>query len=90
MLEREVLRQVRELLQWRGWKVYRIQQSMGSHKGFSDLVAAKQGRVVFIECKGSNGKLSYYQQKFRDELLEEKVPYWLISDIEQLNDLLNY
>ena len=90
MLERDVLRAVKEELEWRGWKVYRIQQSMGSHKGLSDMFAVKQGKVVFIEVKGTNGKLSYYQEKFRDEIMSEAVPHWVISDPEQLKALLNY
>jgi Holliday junction resolvase len=90
MLERDVLRQVKDLLRIRGWLVFRIQQSMGSHKGMSDLIACKNGKTVFIEIKGTNGKLSYYQAEFRRQLQEESIPYWLINDIDQLKDVINY
>ena len=90
MLERDVLRQVKDYLRIKGWRVYRLQQSMGSHKGMSDLIAIKQGRVAFVEVKGTNGKLSHYQEIFRRDLVEERVSYWLISDIDQLINILQY
>ena len=89
MLERDVLRQVKDLLLSKGWRIYRLQQSMGSHKGMSDLIAVKKGQVVFVEVKGTNGKLSHYQEIFRRELEQEGVPYWLISDIDQLIKRIN-
>jgi Holliday junction resolvase len=90
MLERDVLRQVKDYLHIKGWRVFRIHQSLGSHKGFSDLVAIRKGKTVFIEVKATGGKLSHFQERFREELQAEDIPYWVISDLDQLINILQY
>lgn len=37
-------------------------------KGISDLIAVKNGRVVFIEVKTPRGRLSEYQEQFAENL----------------------
>ena len=61
-----VVSAVRSWLQRRGWDVTRHQQGMGSRKGFPDLTALREGRTVYIEVKTPFGKLSPYQEEFRD------------------------
>ena len=62
--ESEIQTAIRQLLQARGWFVIRLQQGLGCHRGLSDLVAIKQGRVVWIEVKTPRGRLSEYQLAF--------------------------
>jgi len=55
--EGDILKQVRDYLRWRGWLVYRIQQGLGCHRGMSDLICVKDGRVLFLEIKASQVRL---------------------------------
>lgn len=66
--EKDVKKQVRDYLRIRGWFVFHILQGMGSYRGVSDLVAVKNGRTLFIECKVPGGKLSTYQKKFKESI----------------------
>jgi len=54
--EADVLTQVRDYLRAKGFYVMRIHQSLGSQKGISDLIAIKDGWVIFIECKSQHAK----------------------------------
>lgn len=54
--EADVLTQVRDYLRAKGFYVMRIHQSLGSQRGISDLIAIKDGRVIFIECKSQHAK----------------------------------
>jgi hypothetical protein len=55
----------------RGWLCAYWTDSRKSPPGFPDICAvhAGQGRILFIECKTGTGRLSDYQQLWRDELL---------------------
>lgn len=66
--EKVVLDQVRQYLRTLGWYVMRIQQGIGCHRGISDLIVVKDGRVVFLECKTAKGKQSEHQRKFQAEV----------------------
>jgi Holliday junction resolvase len=54
--EAAVLTQVRDYLRVKGFYVMRIHQSLGSQRGVSDLIAIKDGKVIFIECKSQHAK----------------------------------
>lgn len=56
LCESDVLTQVRDYLRAKGFYVIRMHQSLGSKKGVSDLIAIKDGRVLFIECKSQHAK----------------------------------
>ena len=80
--ERDVLRQVRDYLTLRNWFVYRNHQSLGSHKGLSDLTAIKGGRVIWVEIKKPGGKLSDYQRVFRDNILGCGGTHYVVDSLE--------
>lgn len=82
--ENEIQQDVREYLQWRGWYVIRNQQSLGSHRGLADLTAIKDGRVVFIEIKTPEGRLSRHQRNFRDEILSHGGEYIVIRSLDEI------
>jgi hypothetical protein len=91
--ERDVLKQVRDYLSWHHWLVVRIQQSLGCHKGLPDLLAVRDGVVLFIEVKTPKGKLSRYQEQFRDELKAHGGNYVVIrdlADVMKLNSSTNH
>ena len=84
MLERDVLKQVREYLKWNGWYVIRIQQGLGCHRGISDLICIKDGRTIFLEVKAENGPLSAFQERFRDEVAAHGGHYLMVNSLDAL------
>lgn len=80
--ERDVLRQVRDYLTHKNFFVYRNHQSLGSHKGLSDLTAIKGGRVIWLEIKKPGGKLSDYQKAFRDAINMHGGEYYVIDCLD--------
>jgi len=66
--ENLVKKQVRDYLRIRGWFVFPVMQGLGSYPGISDLIACKNGRVLFVECKAPRGRLSTYQRRFKESI----------------------
>ncbi len=87
--ETVILRQIRNVLQWHGWYVIRIQQGLGCHKGISDLIAIKRGRVVFVEIKKPSGKLSDHQERFKAAISDRGGEYVVMRSVEDLQAFLS-
>ena len=85
--EADIQRQIKECLQWHGWYVVKIHQSLGSMRGIADLYALKGGRHVWIEVKMPKGRLSEYQERFRDEILRHGGRYIVARGIEDVAEL---
>lgn len=84
--ERVVLQSVRRWLVHRGWDCTRNQAGMGTRPGLSDLIAVKDGRVVFIEAKSSIGRQSPAQVDFQRAIEAHGGLYVLarcIGDLEE-------
>lgn len=62
MTEDDLLRSVRELAQLRGWWCFHVLRSRGSEAGLPDLLLVRPPRVVFLELKRENGRLSAAQR----------------------------
>jgi hypothetical protein len=77
----------REYLEWNGWFVIRHQQSLGSHKGLSDLTAIKDGWTVYIEVKTTTGILSEDQKDFRDHVISHGGTYIIGRCVEDVKFL---
>lgn len=86
--EAALKRTITKYLQWKGWRVKRIQQSALSEPGLPDLFCFKDGRVVFVEVKTPKGRLSPHQEAFRRECVEECVPYIVARGIEDVLDMV--
>ena len=84
--ERDVLSAVRQWLRLKGYFVIRIQQGMGCYPGVSDLVAVRNGQVLWVETKRPGGKLSAVQEKFRESIQAHGGTYLVVSDIRQLEE----
>jgi hypothetical protein len=63
--ENLVKEQIKDYLNIMGWFHFPITQGIGSFKGICDRIAIKKGKVLFIECKGPNGKLTPHQERFK-------------------------
>jgi len=82
--ESDIQRQIKEYLQWHGWFVVKIHQSLGSYRGIADLYALKNGRHVWIEVKTPTGRLSEDQKKFREDVLAHGGTYIVARAIEDV------
>jgi hypothetical protein len=67
-----------------GWFSFPILQGLGAHRGVSDMIAVKGGRVLFIEVKTPTGRLSDNQKRFRDDIQSKGGEYVVIDDIDRL------
>lgn len=86
-LESSVLQAVKQYLQQvKGYYVIRIQQSLGSHRGLTDLIAIKDGKVLFIEVKSnsSRSKQSPHQVEFQREIEAHGGTYMLVRSVEEI------
>lgn len=86
--ERDLQRAIREVLTLHGWLVIRLLHALGTHKGLSDLVAIRRGRVVWLEVKRPGGRLSVEQQNFRDAIAQAGGEYLVAYGLDDLAPLL--
>lgn len=85
LTETDIRRQVRDYLRIRGWFVFHILQGgVGVYRGITDLIAAKGGRVLFIELKTARGRQSEYQKKFQADLEAAGGEYVLCRGVDDL------
>ena len=80
--------QIKDYLALKGIFNYHNLQGIGSYKGIPDRIMHYRGRVVYLEIKTPTGKLSEHQEAFRRQCLEDKVAYWVIRSIEDLESHL--
>jgi hypothetical protein len=52
-----------------------ILDGMGVFRGFADLLVLSEGRVMFLEVKSSAGRLSEAQERFRDLVQDQGLPW---------------
>ena len=67
MTEKELQDAVIELAGYRKWRTYHTYDSRRSAAGFPDLVCVRD-EILYIELKSEIGKLSPYQQVWRDAI----------------------
>ena len=76
--ERDFQRQVVQLAEVMGWRVYHTYDSRRSSPGFPDLVLVRAPRVIFVELKRQRGRVTAAQTEWADELgLCPGVEYYL-------------
>lgn len=80
--EADIRSQLRYLLRLRGWYVVIHFQGPLSHKGFADLTAIKDGITIYFETKTPEGKLSKYQEEFRDCIEGHGGQYYVVRSFE--------
>ena len=78
---------VRQYLQWNKWYVVNIQGGIFGTKGVSDLIAMRDGRVLFLEIKTETGKLSDHQKEFARNVHEQGVEYYIVRDLDDLKNV---
>lgn len=85
--ESDIQRNIKEYLQWHGWFVVKIHQSLGSYKGIADLYALKGGRHIWIEVKTPAGKQSEDQIKFERDVMAAGGEYMVARSVEDVTSL---
>lgn len=86
--ESEIQAQIKEYLQWKGWFVFKIHQSLGSYKGIADLYAIKGGRGIWIEVKTPDGSQSQDQVYFQQDIEAHGGEYLVARSIEDVDRFL--
>jgi len=84
MSENEIKKQVKDYLNATGWFNFHILQGIGAYKGTPDRIAAKNGKVLFIEVKKLGGKQSDYQKHFQEYVEGAGGSYILVKCLEDL------
>lgn len=82
--ETEIQSNIRDYLRMHGWFVIRHQQTLGSHKGLSDLTAIKGGQTVYVEVKTATGSQSQDQIQFQADIEAHGGLYVLARCIEDV------
>jgi Holliday junction resolvase len=82
--EADIQRACKEWLQYHGWFVFKVHQSLGSYKGISDLIAIKNGRTIFVEIKTPKGRLSKQQEAFCEAIERHGGQYIVARGVEDL------
>ena len=82
--ESDIRAQVRDYLRMKGWFCFHLLAGLGCYPGLSDLVAVKDGRVLFIELKTKTGRQGKKQKEFEADLTAHGGEYLLCRGIEDL------
>jgi len=86
--ENDVKKQIKQYLTLMGWFHFHILQGLGSYLGIPDIIAIKNGRVLFLEIKKPGGKLSPGQIIFRDMILSHGGEYYMVDDLNKLMEVI--
>jgi Holliday junction resolvase len=84
--ENAVKAEVRGYLKLTGWFVFPVLQGLGAYRGISDMIAIKNGLVLFIECKSKRGKLNGEQMKFKEDLKWNGGHYIVARGYEEVKE----
>lgn len=82
--ENDVKKEIKDWLDIIGFFRYHNLQGLGSYPGTPDIVAVKDGHVLFIEAKAPGKKQSDNQIKFQDDLIEHGGDYVLAYGFEDV------
>ena len=66
--EKSIQLEIMTALGYHGWRIKRCPPSIYSAGGWCDLIALKQGLVLFIEVKAADGKQSNDQKAFERDI----------------------
>ena len=89
LTEKQWSEQVLDMCRLGGWKYYHTYDSRRSVHGFPDLVLVRE-RVIFVELKSPNGKLTGYQGEWISRLRQAgaDAQVWRPEDYERIQRLL--
>lgn len=86
--ETEIQTQITGYLQAHGFYCIRNHQTLGSHKGLSDMTVIKESKTVYIEVKTAKGKQSEDQEKFQRAIEEHGGHYVILRSLHEAVDFV--
>jgi len=87
--ETDIRKQITDYLRLLGWFVYYNLQGLGCYPGLTDLVAIKNGFVVFIEVKKPIGSQSQKQKDFQADIERSGGCYVVARSIDDLGEIVS-
>lgn len=70
-----------------GWEVVKL--ILTSKPGIPDLMCLKNAKIIFIEVKQPNGKLSKLQEYMINKLISIGFDTYVIRSVEQIKTIIN-
>ena len=100
MIEHDIQNLIRLKLSDEGYTVFRVNVGKfkmadgrwfdcGLPRGFSDLIAFKDGKTVFIEVKKPGGKVREDQINFLNRMKEQGFAAGIVHSVEEAIELVN-
>jgi len=89
--ESDFLAAVRDLATLHGWRLFHAHDSRRSPAGFPDLVLVRGERLLAIECKRQDGRLTPEQMAWLTDLGRVpgvEVAVWRPDDIDAIQEAL--
>lgn len=78
----------KQLLQFHHWFVFGVPPSLYGQKGLCDLIAMRDGTVVFIEVKSPKGRQTMDQKILQQRIEEAGGAYILARSVEDVKGFL--
>lgn len=92
-MERDLVQQCRERARAMGAFLAEVGQykarGSGTTVGYPDLTLICSGKVVLIECKTPEGKLTPGQREFKRNAADQHVHVWVITSVDELTAIIN-
>jgi len=82
--ENDIKCAIKQLLSIKGYFHFPILQGLGAKRGIPDIIAIKNNRVLFLECKRPGGRLSEWQQQFQDDINGQGGEYYVVRCLEDV------
>ena len=87
--ENDVKKMVKDYLSIKQYYHFPILQGLGAKRGIPDIIAIKNNRVLFLECKRpGGGKQSEYQKQFQADIEGHGGEYYIVSSLNELIDII--
>ena len=86
--ETELKRLIKDYLNAKGIFNFHITQGIACYKGIPDKICHYKNEVIYLEIKRKGGKLSEHQKEFQEQCERDKIKYWVISELDELIELL--
>ena len=82
--ETAIKKSIKYILNLHGWFNFPILQGMGAYPGIADMIAVKDGRVLFLEVKTPKGRQSDKQILFGSRVNGHGGEYHVVRSVEDV------
>lgn len=86
--ETNIKKNIKGLLDQLGIFNYHRLAGLACYPGLPDRVIHYKGKVIYIEVKKPNGKLSPAQLEFAAQCIVDQIDYWVIHSVDELIEKL--